>query len=303
MLRTMKSVCFSASALVCLVSSANAQATRTWVSGVGDDVNPCSRTAPCKTFAGAISKTAAGGEIDVLDPGGFGGVTITKSIRIDGTPVVAGVLVSGTPGITISAGVNDVVMLRGLTINGSNFASTSRGVVLNTAGSLIIENCDIYAFGQRGVSLTPTNDNVKVMISNSNISGNLSNGMVIQPTGLNLNVTLDNVHVEDNVNFGVSITSGSTVSIQNSVISGNGLSGIRADGTVTPTTVDIDGVLISGNATGIETITGSTTRVSHSNIVQNTTGMTFGGTLQSYGNNHVGGNTFGNSGMALIPAQ
>src|SRR5262245_48964588 len=65
-------------------SAAYAQATRTWVSGVGDDVNPCSRTAPCKTFAGAISKTAAGGEISVLDPGGFGGVTITKSITING---------------------------------------------------------------------------------------------------------------------------------------------------------------------------------------------------------------------------
>ena len=63
-------------------SLAHAQATRTWVSGVGDDANPCSRTAPCKTFAGAISKTAAGGEINVLDPGGFGAVTITKSITI-----------------------------------------------------------------------------------------------------------------------------------------------------------------------------------------------------------------------------
>jgi hypothetical protein len=63
---------------------AQAQATRTWVSGVGDDANPCSRTAPCKTFAGAISKTAPGGEIDALDPGGFGALTITKSITIDG---------------------------------------------------------------------------------------------------------------------------------------------------------------------------------------------------------------------------
>jgi hypothetical protein len=64
---------------------AQAQATRTWVSGVGDDANPCSRTAPCKTFAGAISKTAPCGEISVLDPGGFGAVTITKSITINGT--------------------------------------------------------------------------------------------------------------------------------------------------------------------------------------------------------------------------
>src|SRR6266576_2121330 len=78
-----------------------AQATRTWVSGVGDDANPCSRTAPCKTFAGAISKTAAGGEISVLDPGGFGAVTITKSITIDGTGNLGGILAAGTTGIRI----------------------------------------------------------------------------------------------------------------------------------------------------------------------------------------------------------
>src|SRR5438045_7634563 len=94
---------------------AHAQASRTWVSGVGDDANPCSRTAPCKTFAGAISKTAAGGEIDALTPGGFGAVTITKSITIDGGGgQVASVLVSGTNGIVVAAGPNDVVTLRNL---------------------------------------------------------------------------------------------------------------------------------------------------------------------------------------------
>src|SRR5438045_6460883 len=92
----------------------NAQASRTWVSGVGDDANPCSRTAPCKTFAGAISKTAAGGEIDALDPGGFGAVTITKSITIEGNPFQAGTLVSGANGLNISAAATDGIVLRGL---------------------------------------------------------------------------------------------------------------------------------------------------------------------------------------------
>ena len=100
-------------------SAAQAQATRTWVSGVGDDANPCSRTAPCKTFAGAISKTAAGGEIDALDPAGYGAVTITKGITIDGGGgQVASVLVSGTNGIVVQAGPTDVVTLRNLRING-----------------------------------------------------------------------------------------------------------------------------------------------------------------------------------------
>src|SRR6267154_2020283 len=85
------------------VAHARAQATRTWVSCVGDDANPCSRTAPCKTFAGAISKTAVNGEIDCLDPGGFGGVTITKSITLDCTFANGSILVAGTNGITINA--------------------------------------------------------------------------------------------------------------------------------------------------------------------------------------------------------
>src|SRR5258708_18987785 len=91
---------------------ANAQATRTWVSGVGDDANPCSRTAPCKTFAGAISKTAAGGEINCIDPGGFGALTITKAITISCEAGTAGVLVAGTNGMTVAAGANDVVILK-----------------------------------------------------------------------------------------------------------------------------------------------------------------------------------------------
>src|SRR5712691_8776960 len=81
---------------------AQAQATRTWVSGVGDDVNPCSRTAPCKTWAGAISKTAVGGEIDAIDPGGFGTVTITKSITIDGAGTLASILAAGTNGVNVN---------------------------------------------------------------------------------------------------------------------------------------------------------------------------------------------------------
>src|SRR5712691_3917741 len=97
---------------------AHAQASRTWVSGVGDDVNPCSRTAPCKTFAGAISKTAPSGEINVLDPGGFGAVTITKSITISSERFEAGVLVSGTNGIIVSAANTDVVIIKGLDIEG-----------------------------------------------------------------------------------------------------------------------------------------------------------------------------------------
>src|SRR6478672_13497896 len=104
--------------MVAFASMAQAQASRTWVSGVGDDANPCSRTAPCKTFAGAISKTAACGEIDALDPAGFGAVTITKSITLDGTGTFASILASLTNGIIVNAAATDVITIRGLSING-----------------------------------------------------------------------------------------------------------------------------------------------------------------------------------------
>src|SRR5215203_4285869 len=143
--------------LLTLSAAAQAQATRTWVSGVGDDANPCSRTAPCKTFAGAISKTAAGGEINVLDPGGFGGVTITKSISILAEGVTAGVLVSGTNGIIVNAASTGVVVLRGLDIEGlgSGASPGLNGIRFIAGGQLHVENCTINNFGQKGILFEP----------------------------------------------------------------------------------------------------------------------------------------------------
>jgi hypothetical protein len=131
-----------------LASLGHAQATRTWVSGVGDDVNPCSRTAPCRTFAGAISKTAAGGEIDALDPGGFGSVVISKSITIDGTGVLASILAANVNGITINSKEDTnliSVRLRGLSING--LGSGLNGINVIAADKVVIEDSVIDGFG------------------------------------------------------------------------------------------------------------------------------------------------------------
>src|SRR5215471_4108394 len=130
-------------------SPASAQATRTWVSGVGDDANPCSRTAPCKTFAGAISKTAAGGEIDALDPGGFGSVTISKSITLDGGGFIAGVLFTGFEGITVNAQPSDTVTIRGMDMNGGN--TGLNGVLIIQAGHVHIATSRIYGFTGNGI--------------------------------------------------------------------------------------------------------------------------------------------------------
>ncbi|HKB78872.1 MAG TPA: hypothetical protein VKH35_04075, partial [Thermoanaerobaculia bacterium] len=143
--------------------SASAQATRTWVSGVGDDANPCSRTAPCKTFAGAISKTAAGGEIDVLDPGGFGAVTITKSITIDGGGFTGGVLTAGTNGVVVSAGPSDIVTLRNFSIIATVPNGGLSGVLFNTGAELHLETLAINGF-QRGVNFVPQASNSKLFV-------------------------------------------------------------------------------------------------------------------------------------------
>lgn len=137
-----------------LSSPAAAQANRTWVSGVGDDANPCSRTAPCKTFAGAIPKTAANGEINCLDPGGFGSVTITKSLAIFCDTTIGGILAMGTNGIVVNAGDKDNILLSGLDIHGGGTGNI--GVRVLKAGSVVIRDSVIQAFS------TPTSRAISV---------------------------------------------------------------------------------------------------------------------------------------------
>ncbi|WP_218647575.1 hypothetical protein [Sphingobium lactosutens] len=159
------------------LSVAHAQATRTWVSGVGDDVNPCSRTAPCKTFAGAISKTAAGGAINVLDPGGFGAVTITKSITIRSDGAEAGILAAGTNGIIINAAPTDRIVLEGLDIDGGSPISPGiDGVRILAAGEVVINKSVIRNFigggSGTGVNINASTK-VRVTIADSVINNNL----------------------------------------------------------------------------------------------------------------------------------
>jgi len=182
---------------------ANAQATRTWVSGVGDDANPCSRTAPCKTFAGAISKTAGGGEINVLDPGGFGAVTINKSITISST-FEAGVLVSGTNGIIVVAGATDTVVLEGLDIEG--LGTGLNGVRFDSGALLVINKCKIHKFTTNGVLAQSSTAGARTVINQSLIlsNGTTGNGNTggVDVSGSN-NVVLYDTVVQNNLNYGV----------------------------------------------------------------------------------------------------
>jgi hypothetical protein len=157
-----------------LSHTAQAQAFRTWVSNGGDDMNPCSTTSPCRTFAGAIAKTAAGGIISVLNTGGYGSITITKSISIVAEGVQASILTS-TNGITINAGQTDVVYLRGIFIQAQTVANQpppSNGILINSAGAVHINKCDIQGFsGGNAIQITSTGA-TEVLVSDCTIALN-----------------------------------------------------------------------------------------------------------------------------------
>jgi hypothetical protein len=213
--------------LAALAGSASAQATRTWVSGVGDDVNPCSRTAPCKTFAGAISKTAAGGTISVLDPAGYGAVTITKAISIQSDPGLGSILNVATNGIIINAGASDSVFISGLIIDGSTGINPGvNGVRFIGGKSLVMRDCIIrgnLAADPNGSGFLMANSagNASALLSNCLITSNRV-GVQIAPTGGALaKVTLDRVVIEGSTAAGVLAGQGGSVRLTNTVITRN----------------------------------------------------------------------------------
>jgi hypothetical protein len=210
---------FSLAALVAGFSTlAHAQATRTWVSGVGDDANPCSRTAPCKTFAGAISKTAPGGEINVLDPGGFGAVTITKSITIRSDHIEAGVLVSGTNGIVVSAGAADRVVLEGLDIEG--LGTGLHGVSILAGKEVYIIRCSIRHFTQNGVNMASSTNGGHAFINDSFIAFN-AGGVNAEGTVFNV-ASITNTNILSNTSFAVQANGANNiVGVQTSVLNNN----------------------------------------------------------------------------------
>jgi hypothetical protein len=266
----------------------SAQATRTFVSGVGDDANPCSRTAPCKTFAGAISKTSAGGEINVLDPGGFGAVTITKALTIDATGVEAGVLVSGTSGIVVAAGATDAVFLRGLDFVG--LGTGIDGIQFTSGLMLTVENCRVSGFAHRGISIESSTANAQVFITNTLVHDQLNNGIVINPPSVANSVVLDHVQVVNSVLGGLGLNPGSTAFVKDSQFSHNG-TGILATGAAF---LFLDTSEVSGNGVGLTLLLGASARLSRDNVTGNTTGFnTSGGVVHSFGNNLTLGNADG----------
>lgn len=277
--------------LLAVSSSANAQASRTWVSGVGDDANPCSRTAPCKTFAGAISKTAACGEIDALDPGGYGAVTITKSITIDGTGTFASILASLVTGITINAGANDVITIRGVSING--FCNGLRAMNILQAKTVNIEDCVMFRFAGPGIRVAETSD-LQLNIRNTVIRDNTGAGIDATTSGGQVEASLENSSFNGNLQ-GILAKGNSRITANRCVFAGNTGDGVRAEGIGGVGVVNVSNSMVVNNgANGVHALTGgSVVRINNSDIIQNNNNGALvgaGGQVDTWGNNRITGN-------------
>lgn len=286
---------------VALVSSGivNGQATRTWVSGVGDDANPCSRTAPCKTFAGAISKTATGGEISVLDPGGFGAVTITKAITLDGTNGAGygSILASAGNGIVVNAGTA-VVTLRRLSING--VGTGTRGISVVGVGTINVEDTQVFGFVNEGMFANLTagaNVNIRNSTFKNNGTAGGANGAGVRVTTSSVTskvfVTVVNTSSDNNTE-GFRMENNVRATISNSTASNNALNGFDCFPGAQTSELNLESCVSSNNKQwGVVVFSNGTIRMSNVTVTNNAVqGLNPNGTgaLLTYSNNKIQGN-------------
>ncbi|HEX7191950.1 MAG TPA: hypothetical protein VF381_10320 [Thermoanaerobaculia bacterium] len=276
-----------------LTGSAFAQASRTWVSGVGDDANPCSRTAPCKTFAGAISKTAVCGEIDALDPAGFGAVTITKSITIDGGGNHASVLVAGTNAIVIQISTDtcgQTVILRNLQINGIGTGINAIRLQGSNVTNLHLEHLDIQRFTTRGVDISPTVAGDQVFMRDVDIRNTGGDSIGVSPgANLTTKVSIHDVRGRQSAADGFHCVNDTVGTIHDSEFQGNN-TGIALD--VASCHMGMVDTVVSENASnGLQVSGGVTTFIDHLSAMRNGTGVANFGTVNSFGNSAVANNT------------
>jgi hypothetical protein len=266
-------------------SLAEAQATRTWVSGTGSDANPCSRTAPCQTWAGAISKTADGGYIVALDPGGFGQVTITKSLTLDGGAGLAGVLVTfGGSGIVVNS-PSAVVILRNLSIEGAGSTPNpgANGIRVIAAAQVHVEHCSIKNFADNGILFTAAGD---LFVSDTSIKEAINQGIYVQSG----RTTLDRVVLNGN-GFGLLVGSSAAATAKHTTASGNDTGFGTAYSAAAQ--LNLEDSVTTNNRYGVMALHGSSVRMSAVHVGNNSViGLYNDGTgiLASLGNNRFAGN-------------
>jgi hypothetical protein len=274
--------------LTASASLAHAQSIRTWVSGGGDDAAPCSHTAPCKTFAGAISKTLAGGEISVINAGSYGAVTIDKAITINGNGTLASVLAQSGPAITVQAGATDVVTLKDLNINGVGQANN--GIRYLSGKALNVLHTWISGFKFRGIDASLT-DSGQLFTDEVTIS-NCQDGIRTTTTTNFLFAVINRTQITGMTGDGVDVQTGSRVTIRDSVMSLNADEGINITSTTGNAGLNLENTLLDKNSIGLtQNNPGGNVQISGVMITNNNTGINnLAGSVVSFGNNRVGGN-------------
>jgi hypothetical protein len=289
---TLKMITLVACTLVFSIA-AQAQATRTWVSGVGDDVNPCSRTAPCKTFAGAISKTATGGEIDALDPAGYGTLTITKAITVDGGTGSGwgSTLFSAVNGFTINITTNlttDRVILRNLSINGAGTTLGVDGVRFIDGTELTLENVSIFNYSGDGVEI---NQSQACRVNMRNVTFSHGGvGIKSSSTAAAVSMNLQDVRINSMSSHGVQAINNTIIFAKNVHVFNNGVGaafgdGFRAEGTSGSSIINCTGCSSNANtANGFNAFNVGLIRISECDVYHNgSTGIS--GNVRSGGTN------------------
>lgn len=295
----MKPIRFAVGSLLFMAifaSASMAQLQRSFVSGLGNDMNPCTRTAPCRTFNQAISQTNARGEVYVLDTAGYGPFTINKAISIVAQGVTAGISVFSGDGIDINAGALDTVILRGLTVNNQG-TPDGGGIVFIAGGTLHIEGCVVNGFNTSpGLGGINFQGGARLEVKDSILRGNLV-GVDVGATSGTAQAVIDQVRLEGN-ETGVVAGTGSKVTVRNSLASGNGNGFLAVSSSAANAELNIENCVASNNSSGIVARSDSTgvatVRVSNSAVTDNNIGLENGGSpavLLSRGNNTVEGNT------------
>lgn len=290
-----------------LAGSAFAQASRTWVSGVGDDANPCSRTAPCKTFAGAISKTAICGEIDALDPAGYGAVTITKGITIDGGGNLASVLVSGTNGIVIqistsAATCQQTVILRNLSINGIGTGINAIRLIGTTPTFLHVEHVSIQRFTTRGIDISPGAAGFAVFTRDVDIRNTGGDAIGASPSAAaTVKVSIHDTRARQSAATGFHCVNDTVGTIDQSQFQGNNI-GVQLDAATCHMNL-VDTVISENASNGLQVSGGVTANIDHLSAFRNGTGVLNFGTVNSFGNSAVFDNTTNNVNPNAIVTQ
>ena len=271
--------------------SAQAQAPRTFVSAAGSDSNPCSFAAPCRHFQAAVNATSPGGEVDALDPAGYGPIIISQAITIEGQGWSYVAPPAGGNGITINA-VSGNVIIHGVSLNGAGITGSTNGIVFNTGGNLTVTDCKVENFTADGIIM---NAPAPVSIFDTLVSDNTNDGIVFQPSAA-ATLTLERVQAIGNSNIGLLIEGdhaplGAVVAgtFADCVVSGNG-DGFFNEGfsnTAQPTSTIVNCKIVNNNIGLVSS--DSTVNLAQSTISNNKTDgfSTQFGTLKSFGNNFI----------------